>query len=347
MLCIASLYSYRYKEPPQQAIRLHLNECLYPLPDIIVENISKVLRNCNLYPSEVMFTRFRELIAEYVKVDVDNVYPFAGGDSALRTIFYTLINSGDKVMYVEPTFVMVKVYAKNRKVKELVVESREGDEWWITPLDTLLEKSKNVDTAIIIDPNNPTGSPIVKAKKDIVGLLSKSVRKYIVFDEAYHEFAGYTVANYISDYPNIVVVRSLSKAFCLAGFRLGYVIASKDIIAKISSVHTPFDIPTPSIAAGITALENRKYMEDMVNEVKTVRELMYEKLKSMGFKVYRSLANFLLIKDKRDLQEVLSRYYIYIKKIGEDLYRITVPPMNIYDYVIKYLGKSCEDSYTK
>lgn len=328
-----------YKDPPKQAIRLHLNECLHPLPDIIVENISRILKNCNLYPSEAMFNRFRELLAEYAKVDVDSVYPFAGGDSALRTIFYTLINPRDKVMYVDPTFVMVKVYARNRNVEELVVESREGNEWWETPLDTLLEKSKVADVALIIDPNNPTGSPIVRAEKDLVGLLSKNVKRFAVFDEAYYEFAGYTVANYVSEYPNIIIVRSLSKAFCLAGFRLGYVIADKDVIARISSVHTPFDIPTPSVVAGVTALENRKYMEGIVEEVKSVRELMFEKLRSMGFKVYRSLANFLLIKDSRDIQGVLSRHGIYIKKIGKDLYRVTVPPMKICDNIIKILGE--------
>lgn len=339
MLCIASIYSYIYKDPPQTAIRLHLNECLYSLPDIIVENVSKALKNCNLYPSEVLFNKFRELLAEYVGVDVDNVYPFAGADSALRTIFYTLVKPRDRVLYVEPTFVMIKVYSKNRNTEELVVESREGNEWWETPLDILLEKSKLADIAFIVDPNNPTGSPIVKAKKDLIDLLSKNVRGYVVFDEAYYEFAGYTVVPYISDHPDIIVVRSLSKAFCLAGFRLGYVVADKSIITKLSSIHTPFDIPTPSIVAGITALENRDYMEKVVEEIKLVRELMFEKLKSMGFRVYRSLANFLLIKDNRDIQEILNKYNIYIKKVGENLYRITVPPMDICDKLVNALGE--------
>ncbi|MEM4848298.1 MAG: aminotransferase class I/II-fold pyridoxal phosphate-dependent enzyme, partial [Ignisphaera sp.] len=161
----------------------------------------------------------------------------------------------------------------------------------------------------------------------------------IVFDEAYYEFAEYTVVPYIGDYPNIIVVRSLSKAFCLAGFRLGYVVADRNIIAKLSSIHTPFDIPTPSIVAGITALENKEYMEKIVGEIKLVRELLFEKLRSMGFKVYRSLANFLLIKDRRDIQEILNKYSIYIKRVGEDLYRITVPPMDIYNRLVKALGE--------
>ncbi|MEM1644714.1 MAG: aminotransferase class I/II-fold pyridoxal phosphate-dependent enzyme [Ignisphaera sp.] len=338
-MCIASIYSYRYRDPPQTAIRLHLNECLYSLPDIIVENVSKALKNCNLYPSEVLFNKFRELLAEYAGVSVDNVYPFTGADSALRTIFYTLVKPRSNVLYVEPTFMMIKVYSRNRNTKELVVESREGGEWWETPLDILLEKSKLADAAFIVDPNNPTGSPIIKARKDLVDLLSKNVREYIVFDEAYYEFAEYTVVPYIGDYPNIIVVRSLSKAFCLAGFRLGYVVADRNIIAKLSSIHTPFDIPTPSIVAGITALENKEYMEKIVGEIKLVRELLFEKLRSMGFKVYRSLANFLLIKDRRDIQEILNKYSIYIKRVGEDLYRITVPPMDIYNRLVKALGE--------
>jgi histidinol-phosphate aminotransferase len=317
---------------------LHLNECPYSPPDFIIENVVKILKKCNQYPSKTLFDQFRELIADYVGVDIDNVYPFTGADSALRTIFSVLAKPEDKVLYVEPTFAMVKVYITNLGLKPVAIQSIEDDEWWYVSIDELLSKAHNVDIAIIIDPNNPTGSPIAKGDKEFVKTLAKSVSKYVVFDEAYYEFAGYTVVKYIDEVPNFVVVRSLSKAFCLAGFRLGYIVGNKEVIAKLSSIHTSFDIPTPCLAAGVAALQNKGYMEKIVEEVKIVRESLYEKLRKMGYRVFKSFTNFLLIKDKRDLESSLRKHGIYIKKVGEELYRITVPPINIMDKLLKALG---------
>jgi histidinol-phosphate aminotransferase len=235
---------------------------------------------------------------------------------------------------------MVKIYITNMGLKSLPVQSIESDDWWYTPIEELLTKARNADIAIIIDPNNPTGSPIIGADKNVVKMLAESVSRYIVFDEVYYEFAGYTVAKYVDEIDNMLIVRSLSKAFCLAGFRLGYVVGDKEVIAKITSIHTSFDIPTPCLAAGIATLENREYMKKIVEEVVKVRELLYTELRKRGYKVFRSYTNFLLIKDKRDLEQILRKHSIYIKKVGEDLFRITVPPQHFVNMLLEILGES-------
>ncbi|MEM1683254.1 MAG: aminotransferase class I/II-fold pyridoxal phosphate-dependent enzyme [Ignisphaera sp.] len=330
---------YVYEEPPNEAIRLHLNECLYNVPDFVIESVTKYLKNCNLYPNKNLFDRLRELLAEYTKTDKDNVYPFVGGDGALRSIFYTLVNQGNKVLYIDPTFAMIKVYAEARGLVSVTVNSYEDGDWWRVDTDVLIEKSRDVNLAVIVDPNNPTGGPVVHAKEDVVEALAKNVNGYVVFDEAYHEYAGYTVVPYIDRYPNIIVVRSLSKAFCLAGFRLGYIVADKNVIERISAIHTTFDIPTPSLVAGISALENRWYMEKVVNSIKEMRNYLYETFKNLNLKVYRSLTNFLLIRDRRDLSSILQRHGIYIKKVGEDLYRLTIPPPELCSKILYVIGR--------
>jgi histidinol-phosphate aminotransferase len=331
---------YKYEEVPEQAIRLHLNECLYPPPQFIIESVISVLRKCNQYPSKVLFDRFRELLAEYVGVDKENVYPFTGADSALRTILSFFAKPGDRVLHIEPTYYMIKVFIANMGLKPIPVQSFECGDWWCTSLEELLDKAQNADIAIIVDPNNPTGSPIIKADKGVVKALADKVSKCIVFDEVYHEFAGYTVARYVNEVDNILVVRSLSKAFCLAGFRLGYVVGAKDVIARIASIHTSFDIPTPCLAAGIVALENREFMEKVVREVIEIREILYTELRRRGYKVFKSYTNFLLIKDKRDLDQILRRHSIYIKRVGKELFRITVPPRHLVDMLLKALGEA-------
>lgn len=273
-----------------------------------------------------MFDRFRELIAEYIGTDKSNVYPFTGADSALRTIFFMSTKPGDKVLYINPTFAMIRIYSENRGLISTTVDSFEDNDWWKVDIDMLIKKSRNVDLAVIVDPNNPTGGPIAKADKHIIERLSENVSGYVVFDETYFEYANYTVVSYIDEYPNLVIIRSLSKSFCLAGFRLGYIVAQKDVVDKLSSIHTPFDIPTPSLIAGITALENRRYMEHIVAEVKRLREEMFRDLRSIDVKAYRSYTNFLLIKDSRNIDEILLKHNIYIKKIDKNLYRLTIPP---------------------
>ncbi|ADM28381.1 aminotransferase class I and II [Ignisphaera aggregans DSM 17230] len=315
--------SYSYSEV-RNAIRLHLNECLFPPPDEVLNAIVNSIKGVNFYPNVDMFNRFRTLLAEYAKVDIDNVYPFTGADSALRAIYFMLTEPGNSVLYIEPTFSMVKIYARIRRLNEIIIGSYPMGEWWRVDIEQLIEKSRDADLVIIVDPNNPTGSPILYGDKNLISTLCESTKGFIVIDETYYEFSGYTAAPLVNIYPNLIVVRSLSKAFCLAGLRLGYVIANKKIINVLSKPFTPFDIPTPSIAAGIAALENRGYVDRVVNMIKTLREYMFNELRRLGIEVYRSLTNFLLIRDKRDLRSMFMRHGIAIKSLGNDLYRITI-----------------------
>ncbi len=325
---------------------MHLNECLFPPPDEILNAIVNSIKNINFYPNVDMFNRFRILLAEYANVDVDNVYPFTGADSALRAIYFMLTEPGNSVLYIEPTFSMIKIYTRIRRLNEIIIRSYPVGEWWRIDIDQLIDKAREADLVIIIDPNNPTGSPILHGDKSLVSTLCESTRGFVIFDETYYEFSSYTVAPLVNVYPNLVIVRSLSKAFCLAGLRLGYVIADKRIINILSKPFTPFDIPTPSIAAGIAALENRDYVDRVVNMVKVLREYMFDELRKLGIEVYRSLTNFLLIRDKRDLKSMFMKHGIAIKSLGDNFYRITIGDEEICKKVIDILRDGNENSHT-
>lgn len=320
---VLSAESYKYEEVCG-SLRLHLNECLYNPPPHIVEAVDRVIAESNLYPHLDMFNGFRELLAKYSKVDIDMVYPFPGADSALRTLFYALTDPGDAVLFLRPTFSMIDVYSDFFGLKKNIIELVESGDTWSIDFSRLTELSKDSNLVVIVDPNNPTGSPIFSGRRELLELVAVNTKGFVVVDETYHEFSGYTVANYVNDFPNVIVVRSLSKAFCLAGFRLGYVIANPHVLKNVTKVLTPFDIPTPSLAAGIAALENLYYHVKVIESVKLMREKLYQELKSMGFKVYKSYANFLLIKDNRQLDKHLLSHGIAIKKVGKDLYRMGI-----------------------
>jgi len=271
-----------------------------------------------------LFSRFRELLAGYAGVDVENILPTLGGDGALRIIFYELTYPNDVVVTLNPTYSMVNVFTSLRGLKKVTVELHECGDWWCVDFNELLNNAKNSYLVVIDDPNNPTGSPILKGSIKLISELAEVVEGFLVIDETYYEFSGYTVVQLVRDYPNIIVVRSLSKAFSLAGFRLGYIVSSPEVIEVLSKGYTPFDIPLPSLAVGIAALEDSSYVKVFVDSIKRNKELLINGLRKLGFKVYNSLTNFVLVRSDVNIRELLLRYGIAIKSLGNNLYRISV-----------------------
>ncbi|MEM4907152.1 MAG: aminotransferase class I/II-fold pyridoxal phosphate-dependent enzyme [Sulfolobales archaeon] len=321
-------------------IRLHLNESPIPPPKHVLEYVAEVLHHGNLYINSKLFREFRELIADYVGVDVENVFPYAGGDSALRAVFHGLLEPGDRVLLLQPTYSMFDVFTSTRGLKKDVVNLEECGDWWCLDLTELIVKAKNADLVVVDDPNNPTGSPILKGDFKLISELAEAVKGFLLIDETYFEFSEYTAVPLIRDYPNIIVSRSMSKAFSLAGFRLGYLVSSPEVIEALSKEYTPFDIPLPSLAAGVAALRDPSYVKTVVDVIKRNRDLMLRELRRLGIRSYNSLTNFILIRDSRDLRSLLLRHGIAIKAVGEDLYRVSVGSEEQCAKFIKVLGES-------
>jgi len=330
--------SYIYKEI-NNALRLHLNECLYSPSPRVIEAVVNVVTEANLYPRLDMFLELRELLAKYVGVDSDMVYPFPGADSALKTLFYSFTDPGDTVVFLKPSFSMIEIYSDFFGLRKRCVELIDCEDSWIVDPEKLVTASKDSDLVVIDDPNNPTGSLVLGGDKELLERVALSTKGFVVIDETYHEFSGYTAAKYVSEFPNIVIVRSLSKSFCLAGFRLGYIVAHPDVVKSVTKASTTFDIPTPSLAAGIAAFKDLDYYTKIIDEVKQVREEVYRTLKGMGFKVYRSYANFLLVKDSRRLDEYLLSRGIAIKRVGENLFRIGIGSREAMKKFLETLGE--------
>ncbi|MCH4814808.1 MAG: histidinol-phosphate transaminase [Saccharolobus sp.] len=331
----------------KEGIRLHLNESPFEPPQFIVDAVKMYLSKGNRYQHPEFLERYRELAAEYSKVEPENIYPSVGADGSIRAIFYNLIEPGDTIVTNYPSYSMYSVYSSVRGTKVIKVNLKEDNEWWRENIDDLLAQAEKAELVIIDDPNNPTGSPMLNGKRELIGQLAENAKGFVVIDEAYYEFGGYTVSPYIYDYPNVLVVRTLSKAFSLASYRLGYTIANEEIVKTLLKSSTPFDIPLPSLIAGITALENSSYIKDVIDTVSRNREILYQGLKNLNLKVYKSITNFLLIKDNRNLQEMLMRHGIAIRKLYDNFYRITVGTEEQCRMVIDKLGEELENSNSK
>ncbi|WP_286189075.1 histidinol-phosphate transaminase [Sulfolobus sp. S-194] len=340
----AEEYSF---EDINEGIRLHLNESPFPPPDFLIEEIKKYLHLGNRYQHPSLLERLRELMAEYNKVEPKNIYPTPGGDGALRAVFYNLIQTGDKVVINNPSYSMYKVYASVRGLKLTRVNLIENGNWWKMNFEKFLDEAKDARLVVIDDPNNPTGSPMLKSEEDKIRNLVETVKGFVLIDEAYYEFSGYTVAKLVNKYPNLLIVRTLSKAFSLASYRVGYLIGNEEVIKNLMKGATPFDISLPGYIAGITALENPSYVRKVVEVITRNREYLIEGLRKLGLKVYNSLTNFVFVKDERDLLSPLLNKGVAIRKPTIGYFRISVGTKEQIDTLLKYLGEIIENSNSK
>jgi len=298
---------------------LDLNECPFPPPRAVVEALYSAGRYANRYPGRELFDRLKLLVADYAGVDVDSIAVFGGGDEGLRIVFDAFVAKGDSVVLTKPGFAMARLYAGIRGAKIVPVSLQEEGLRWTIDFNHLLEVAKKAKLVVIENPHNPTGS-LLLTPGQVRELLVEAENAMVLIDEAYYEFAGVTVADLVKDYSNLLVLRTLSKAFCLAGLRVGYLLAAEETLKRVAQVLPPFTVSRPSLAAAIKALEDRGYVRHVVGFVVRERErLFYEINKINGFKAYMSKTNFLLVKtpESVDVVGLALERGIRIKRVGD------------------------------
>jgi histidinol-phosphate aminotransferase len=315
------------------------------LPGFIADRIVESLKEANRYPHPDLVESFRAAAARYNGVDPANIYPAPGGDGALRQVIYNLTDPGDSVLINNPSYSMYRVYCSTHGLNMLQVNLIEGQEWWHENFREFLELSKRADMVLLDDPNNPTGSPMLGGKEDTISQLASTTKGFVMVDEAYYEFSAYTVSKMIREFPNLIVLRTMSKAFSLAGLRVGYLIANEEVVDALMKASTPFDIALPGLVAGIEALNRPDYAFRNVSEIRKNREYLISSLRSLGLKVYNSLTNFVLVKTQRDIISPLLSAGVAIRNPMKGFYRISVGTKEQCDTVIRVLGESIEDRH--
>lgn len=158
------------------------------------------------------------------------------------------------------------------------------------PVDEFIKKSKDANILFLCNPNNPTGT--VMSEDDIAGILNEG--KITVVDETYYEFYGRTIVPLISEYTNLIVLRTLSKAFALAGLRVGYALSNPGIIGLLHKVKPPFNVSSMAEMAGVGALDDEYSTKMIVAKILRDRERMHREI-SRKFKVFKPTANFLFL----------------------------------------------------
>lgn len=320
-----------YKERPLIAgmVKLDTNENPYPPPEEVVEAICRAARLVNRYPPEPR--RLREAIAHLTGVEAENVLVGSGSDELIDLIVKAYVDKGAKTATIYPTFPM---YERSAVVAGGVVERIPLNPDFTLDLDKALEVlSDSVDVFFISNPNNPTGVgfPVEQVEKLLrLGVLT-------VVDEAYYEFSGRTALNLLGMYDNLVVLRTFSKAYGLAGLRVGYCIASEEMIQTLLKVKPPYNVNLLAQEAALAVLRNRDLVLQRISAIKEARNRLYEALKRLdGVKPYPSETNFILVDvsetglTSEEIADRLFKLGVSVRRFGRfegfqgDFIRVTV-----------------------
>lgn len=235
--------------------------------------------------------------ADYAGVQAANVLVSRGGDESIELLIRAFCEQNDSILYCPPTYGMYAVSSETCGINSKVVPLTADFQLNLAEIEAQLAGVKIV---FVCSPNNPTGNLL--NREDLVALLQLTQGKAIVVvDEAYIEFAPQsTMVNELAHYPHLAIIRTLSKAFALAGLRCGFTLANAELINVLQKVIAPYPLPTPvaDIASQALSPQGLAQMQARVKEVLTQRQWLSEQLQALAIveQVYPSEANYVLVK---------------------------------------------------
>lgn len=307
-----------YVSPPQRGMKAKLNQNESPF-DIPAELKSELLQKFarlewNRYP-ENESPGLKAKLAELHGVEPEQVLLGNGSNQLLQTILTATIDNSCKILYCPPTFSLFDLYVPIYGGTAVEVDVHPGEPF---PLTAVLQAiDEHQPRAILLcSPNNPTGAEISRA--DIEALLDR-YNGLLLLDEAYGEFSTWTAVPMIREHPNLIVSRTFSKAYSLAGLRFGYLIGDKTVIDQLRKVNLPYNINLLTEAVAVLLLEKRDFVERQVQFLLDEKDRVYTFLKKCKrIDVYPSQANFLLFKcpDSRDLFEKLKERGVLVRDVS-------------------------------
>jgi histidinol-phosphate aminotransferase len=277
---------------PSRIIRMDTNVSPYAPVRVMEELARKLPRlKVNQYP-DTSYRELRELLADYAGWDHELIVPTNGADEGIDVISSAFLRAGLEAISPVPTYSYFRVSTELQGARFVPVER--GEDFGFSAEQLLERYSKDTAVIWICDPNNPTGN---RVEERTVRRLCEETEALVVVDEAYFEFSGRTSLGLLMDYPNVCVVRTLSKAFGLAGLRIGYVLCTEEVARELNKARPPNSLGAVNVAGALIALRNRSYVSKVVKEIVGERERLFGELSRIeGLKVFPSSANFLLIK---------------------------------------------------
>ena len=316
-------YQPGFQPKQTDAVKLNTNENPYPPSPAVLDAVKNISQEqLRRYPDPIAGT-FREAAAQVNHVSPDYIMCCNGGDELLTIALRAFCDENRPVAYPVPTYSLYPVLAKLQNCKAIEI-----------PFDGEFNLPDELPTTgaaltIVCNPNAPTASFVnVSELASLAGRLSG----VLLIDEAYVDFADDNCIRLVKDFDNLIILRSMSKGYSLAGIRFGYGIAQPGLIQGLIKLKDSYNIDSIAISAATAAIRDQKYFKENVDKVKKERKRLTGRLRDLGLDVPDSKANFILAKcndaSAAQVYEKLVQRNIYVRYFAqadlEDKLRITV-----------------------
>jgi histidinol-phosphate aminotransferase len=292
----------RRKYGVERVIKLASNENPYGASRKAVEALGE-FKDLHVYPP-TQPDDLVERISDYLGIESTRIVIGSGIDGILEATFNIFVERGDTVSIAPPTFPYYFILAH---LYDARIERLERDR------NFQIKGHSKAKLTLICSPNNPTGN---LERKEIVKTIVEESNGLVFIDEAYAEFASENLLEF-SEYENVVIARTFSKAFGLASLRIGYAVVPEWVKKEYLKVLTPFPVSTPAIKAAIAALDDLDHANKVMEKIKKERQRVFEELSRLGVNVFPSEANFLFMKVKPNFCEEMMKRGIIVRDCSE------------------------------
>ncbi len=252
--------------------------------DIVVEGSMRL----NEYPA-ASYLELRRAVADFAGLDTDRVVPGAGADELILLAARAFLDPGQKAVLNAPTYPLYRI--ATAQVRSEIVEVEAKPPEFGFPVDEMLVAARDAELVWLCVPSNPLGNRPTDA--DIEAIIA-ATDGLVVLDAAYAEFTGDDWAPWVDRYHNLLVLRTMSKAFGLAGARVGYALGNPDLVNALDGVRPPGSISSLSVDLAIAALQAPDHMRSVVGSIREERVRLAGGLQGSGLRVLPSSTNFLL-----------------------------------------------------
>jgi histidinol-phosphate aminotransferase len=271
--------------PGERVVKLNTNENPFPPSPKVMQAIQQIEpEQLRRYPNATA-DKFRQVAASVLEVSPDMILAGNGSDDVLSVAMMTFLSPGDTLAYPNPTYSLYPVLAKLEEVKVAEVP---WDRDWSLPTDELL--ATKAEAIFLANPNAPSGTFVSPQK---IEELCKEFKGVVLIDEAYVDFADDNCLPLVRDYQNVVITRTLSKAYSLAGLRFGYAVARAEVIKEMNKARDSYPCDAISMTAATAAMADQEYAKETWEKVKAERQRVSSELTQLGWKVLPSHANFI------------------------------------------------------
>lgn len=311
-------------------VALASNENPLNLPDDVLRKVSERVRDFrfNRYPDPTA-TELRKLIADANGLDPENVLVGNGGDELIFDLLLAWGGPGRTLLDMPPTFTMYAIDAESTGTARVAIP-RLGD--FTVDEGAVLARVRegDIDIVMVANPNNPTGG---LCDESFLIELIESTDAIVLVDEAYFEFSRHTMRPHMSRHKNLVLLRTFSKAFSLAGLRVGYLLGDADVVCELMKVRQPYSVNAFSQMVAATVFRERPLFEQAISDIIRERERVMHGLSIMhGVEVFPSEANFVLFRVEHASalwRDLMHNYSVLVRDFSrspglEDCLRVSI-----------------------